>query len=288
LTRAFSPDDERTKALIESLKGLGLIKLNHATYWANDQGHARLQQQIIEAEGKQVIVLEPWFNRIEEPKTDDISKMLDGRLVVAFAGFVVGTNAVNLVPDYEALGESLGQQIKDFGVNLASLTSNENFTPTSKIMITAARKKVELKEVGDLGPKQAASQTHNLQKEVFIYPRRTGKVDGQFLEDAYGPDIDETLKQAGANRFMFVSLGTDGVIIKRIENVGAPSIEKRYGPVQGPGYWQPAIGAVLWRILGKEDNNPSPIAIKSLDSANHPRIAEFLKERVGDKVGPQL
>ena len=155
------------------------------------------------------------------------------------------------------------------------------FTATSRIMLTAVRKKVDLKDAAGLGPKQVATSGSPSQKKAVIYPRISGK--GPDLEDAISPEVQEVLKGAGGNRIMFVSLASNGVIIKRLDSAGSALVEERAGPVQGLGYWQPAIDAVVRRILNKESNPPF-LLIKSFDDRNHPVMAQFLKERLGQKA----
>jgi hypothetical protein len=201
--------------------------------------------------------------------------------------FTLNEYVINILPDYEALGATLANAVKEFGAkHVTFLTPSETNTPaTAQIIIGAAKRKIDaaVRQSKSFDLEQEVSQDSPFDKAAFIYMRRRG-VDkqGYNVNDLDTPIAEKLLLDSGGDRLLFVALGNDGFTVRTIDPARSLFRERKEGADKGLAYWNLPVQAIMLKFADRGGNPRTPSAkasIKTLNTESHPAIIELLKAK---------
>ncbi len=255
------------------------IELASSTF-SNPPIGMNLLRRTVESRGMQFTVFQAWVNTInaKDGATDSTLKELasESNFFLGLNSFISNENVINLLPDYEALGTTLGLRLNAFNPDsVVFLTPNE-IPDTTRIMIAAAKSKIKsaVSQPANSSISQEVNRLGASKKAALVYVRRSGTDrQGTNTSDVDASEAEALLNNSGGDRFLFASLRPDGFLLRG--KVDGSIVIAKGGTDKGLAYWTDPVKSVLKQFF-RDSQNVKVVVIKNLDPQRNSVLSELL------------
>lgn len=207
-----------------------------------------------------------------------IKMMYPQQTLVALNGFIADWRVINLMPDYEKLGEGLVQAIKKAATkNIVLLLPPEQIPGPANIMLDTLRARLG-SSIREIELKPGSLESNSFEKNVSM---QSGRGSGTYVyvrsagvtSFASGDYIQERLNGEMRND-TFISVSSDGFIVHNASGTVPMGAEA------GLDYWAPAASFLAHNLLSEQSVSSLPIKVMSAET--HPAIYYHVNKRHPD------
>ncbi|WP_194478157.1 hypothetical protein [Bradyrhizobium sp. CCBAU 53338] len=297
IIRGTIPADEQASAwnaarkdlegkVADIIKAAGRIELASNDYLDPASGTVTLQNSA-NLRTKQITIFEQTWGlsmNAKDGSADTTLKDIGGEsnLVVGLNSFSTNRYVISVLPDYEALGGGLGEQLNAFKASKVIFllpNKDEAIPATARIIIGAAKAKIKssVSQVADSDLSKATGQTGPFERVALVYLRRSGTDrSGRKILDLDAAQVPDLLNATGGDRFLFVSLNPDGYIITGKES--GTLRQMKGGADAGLSYWADPIRSILAQFV-KDGRSSGVLPIKKLDNRSSATLSDLVRTK---------